>query len=181
MSERVLHALASALLEQGRIDLSEAFIDGTLVPAKRGGAAVGPTKRGMGTKIMAVADRSGLPIALHIESASCGKRLSRITTRPARSARSGASRVRATKTRSWCSPARNDRLVYGLTSGLPRDLLCLRYTSWSDRSSDCGLRLTSHPPQSSRSLPSTAAPPEHPRGGGTAGRPESAPPGPPAP
>lgn len=68
--ERVLHALASALLEQGRIALSEAFIDGTFVPAKRGGAAVGPTNRGKGTEIMAVADRSGLPIALHIESAS---------------------------------------------------------------------------------------------------------------
>lgn len=67
--EQVLQAFASTLLEQRRIDLSEAFIDGTFVPAKRGGAAVGPTKRGKGTKIMAVADRSGLPIALHIESA----------------------------------------------------------------------------------------------------------------
>lgn len=69
-TEQVLQALASTLLEQRRIDLSEAFIDGTFVPAKRGGAAVGLTKRGKGTKIMAVADRSGLPIALHIESAS---------------------------------------------------------------------------------------------------------------
>lgn len=68
--EGVLRALASALLEQGRIDLSEAYIDGTFVPAKRGGAAVGPTKRGKGTKVMAVADRSGLPLALHIDSAS---------------------------------------------------------------------------------------------------------------
>jgi transposase len=68
--EQALHALATALLEQGRIDLSEAYIDGTFVPAKRGGAAVGPTKRGKGTKIMAVAERSGLPIALHIDSAS---------------------------------------------------------------------------------------------------------------
>jgi transposase len=31
---------------------------------------VGKTKRGKGTKIMAVADRSGLPIAIHLESAS---------------------------------------------------------------------------------------------------------------
>ena len=68
--ERMLHALASALLEQGRIDLSEGFIDGTFVPAKRGAQAVGPTKRGKGTKIMAVTDGSGLPIALHIDSAS---------------------------------------------------------------------------------------------------------------
>jgi IS5 family transposase len=68
--ERVLRALASTLLEQSRIDLSEYYIDGTFVPAKRGGLAVGPTKRGKGTKIIAVADRSGLPIALHIGSAS---------------------------------------------------------------------------------------------------------------
>lgn len=68
--ERLLRTLAPALLEQGRINLSEAFIDGTFVPAKRGGAAVGLTKRGKGTKIMAVADRSGLPVALHIDSAS---------------------------------------------------------------------------------------------------------------
>jgi transposase len=31
---------------------------------------VGKTKRGKGTKIMAIADRSGLPIAVHIENAS---------------------------------------------------------------------------------------------------------------
>jgi transposase len=31
---------------------------------------VGPTKRGKGTKIMAVADRAGLPLAVHVASAS---------------------------------------------------------------------------------------------------------------
>jgi len=34
------------------------------------GLAVGKTKRGKGTKIMAVADASGLPVAAHVESAS---------------------------------------------------------------------------------------------------------------
>lgn len=34
------------------------------------GFAVGKTKRGKGTKIMAVADRNGLPVAIHIASAS---------------------------------------------------------------------------------------------------------------
>jgi len=34
------------------------------------GRAVGKTKRGKGTKVMAVADRTGLPVAIHIESAS---------------------------------------------------------------------------------------------------------------
>ena len=37
---------------------------------KKGGAAVGKTKRGKGTKLMAVANRDGAPIAVHIESAS---------------------------------------------------------------------------------------------------------------
>lgn len=37
---------------------------------KKGGQGVGKTKRGKGTKIMAVADRSGLPIAISASSAS---------------------------------------------------------------------------------------------------------------
>ena len=37
---------------------------------KKGGAAVGKTKRGKGTKLMAVANRDGAPVAIHIESAS---------------------------------------------------------------------------------------------------------------
>ncbi len=38
--------------------------------SKKGGACVGKTKRGKGTKIMAIADRSGLPVAIGIASAS---------------------------------------------------------------------------------------------------------------
>ena len=41
-------------------DVQEAFIDGSFAPAKRGGACVGKTKRGKGSKIMAIADRKGL-------------------------------------------------------------------------------------------------------------------------
>ena len=37
---------------------------------KKGGTGVGPTKRGKGTKLMAVADRAGLPVALHTAAAS---------------------------------------------------------------------------------------------------------------
>jgi transposase len=37
---------------------------------KKGGRGVGKTKRGKGTKLMAVADRTGLPIAISVESAS---------------------------------------------------------------------------------------------------------------
>src|SRR5579859_1107745 len=66
----VLEALAEDLRIQGRLDVSEAFIDGSFAPAKKGGSKVGKTKRGKGTKIMAVADRQDLPVAVTIESAT---------------------------------------------------------------------------------------------------------------
>ena len=59
----LLEILAQALHDEGHLDLQEAFIDG-FAPAKHGGAAVGKTKRGKGSKIMAVADRHGLPVAV---------------------------------------------------------------------------------------------------------------------
>ena len=37
---------------------------------QKGGGGIGPTKRGKGTKIMAIADGTGLPVALSITSAS---------------------------------------------------------------------------------------------------------------
>ena len=39
--ERVLLALAKDLRERGGLDLSECFVDGTFVPAKKGGAWLG--------------------------------------------------------------------------------------------------------------------------------------------
>ncbi len=41
-----------------------------LQQGEKGGRAVGPTRRGKGTKIMAIADRRGLPLAVGIASAS---------------------------------------------------------------------------------------------------------------
>jgi transposase len=55
----ILEILAQALHDQGYLDLQEAFIDGSFAPAKQGGACVGKTKRGKGSKIMAIADRQG--------------------------------------------------------------------------------------------------------------------------
>ena len=66
----ILEILAQALHVEGQLDLQEAFIDGSFAPAKQGGAAVGKTKRGKGSKIMAIADRQGLPVAVHVESAT---------------------------------------------------------------------------------------------------------------
>jgi len=42
----------------------------TTAGAKKGGAAVGPTRRGKGSKTMAICDRHGLPVAVHVASAS---------------------------------------------------------------------------------------------------------------
>lgn len=66
----ILLTLADDLRERGKLDLREAFIDGTFAPAKKRGRAVGKTKRGKGTKIMAVADAAGFPLTLHVASAS---------------------------------------------------------------------------------------------------------------
>ncbi len=67
--KRVLQALALDLKARGALDVREAFIDGSFAPAKKG-LKSRKTKRGKGTKIMAVADRHGLPVAVCIESAT---------------------------------------------------------------------------------------------------------------
>ncbi len=68
--ERILSVLAEPLQDAGGLDLKECFVDGTFVPAKKRGRLVGKTKRGKGTKIMGIADRQGLPLAVRTESAS---------------------------------------------------------------------------------------------------------------
>jgi transposase len=67
---QVLATLTEDLKEREGLNLSECFIDGTFVPAKKGGQSVGKTKRGKGTKLMVVADRSGLPVSVHAACAS---------------------------------------------------------------------------------------------------------------
>jgi transposase len=66
----VLEALAGDLHRRGGFHFNEAFMDGSFAPAKRGRAGVGKTKRGKGTKIMAVADGAGFPVAVYAESAT---------------------------------------------------------------------------------------------------------------
>lgn len=68
--EHALEALATNLRDRGGLDLREAYIDGTFSSAKKRGLCVGKTKRGKGTKIMAIADGNGLPVAICVESAS---------------------------------------------------------------------------------------------------------------
>jgi transposase len=65
-----LEHLAADLRDRGQLDLTETFVDATFASAKKGGAAVGPTRRGRGSKIMAICDGHGLPLAVHVASAS---------------------------------------------------------------------------------------------------------------
>jgi len=51
-----------------KLDLTETYIDGSFSSAKKR-PKFGKTKRGKGTKIMAIADCSGLPVAVGIENA----------------------------------------------------------------------------------------------------------------
>jgi len=67
---RVLEVLAKDLLKRGKLDLSETFIDGTFASAKKGASKSGRPSGAKGTKLMAVADRAGLPVAVYAESAS---------------------------------------------------------------------------------------------------------------
>ena len=68
--ERALRALAEKLHEEGKLDPGEGFIDRSFAAAKIGGLAVGKTKRGEGTKIMAIAAGNSVPLAVMIDSAS---------------------------------------------------------------------------------------------------------------
>jgi transposase len=68
--ERIWRAALSVLDQQGRIDWSISFLDGSFAPAKRGGEKVGVTKKGKGTKWMLVVDGHGLPVGFHLESAN---------------------------------------------------------------------------------------------------------------
>jgi transposase len=65
-----LEDLADALADCGLLDLDECFIDGTFAPAKRGGRAIGKTKRGKGSKMMVVVEADGLPVAITVDSAT---------------------------------------------------------------------------------------------------------------
>lgn len=67
---RVITDLANELREAGEIDERESFIDATFAPARGGGEAVGPTRRGKGVKIMAIVDRHGLPLAASTHAAN---------------------------------------------------------------------------------------------------------------
>jgi len=63
-------AFIAQLDHPGQLDWSEAFMDGTFAPAKRGGAGVGRTRKGKGTKCMVLVDGQGVPLGVHLSAAT---------------------------------------------------------------------------------------------------------------
>lgn len=63
-------ALLGALDGEGLLKSEQTFLDGSFAPAKKGGSAVGKTKRGKGTKWMVLVDGGGLPLGVRLESGS---------------------------------------------------------------------------------------------------------------
>ena len=68
--ERIWRTALAALDQQGKVDWSMSFLDGSFAPAKKGGDQVGLTKKGKGTKWMLVVDGNGLPLGFHLASAT---------------------------------------------------------------------------------------------------------------
>src|SRR5260221_102802 len=71
--EYVWRVALAALDQQGQLDWSMAFLDGSFVPAKKGGDKVGLTKKGKGTKWMLVVDGNGLPLGFHLDGSDCAE------------------------------------------------------------------------------------------------------------
>jgi transposase len=67
---RIWRAALAALDQQGKLDWSMAFLDGSFAPAKKGGEKVGLTKKGKGTKWMLVVEGNGLPLGFHLDRAT---------------------------------------------------------------------------------------------------------------
>ena len=66
---RLWRTVLGRLDAQGRLDWRYAYLDGSFAPAKKGGEAVGLTRKGKGTKWMLVVDGQGIPPGLHLASA----------------------------------------------------------------------------------------------------------------
>jgi transposase len=69
----LLAKVVRMLVEEGRIDLQECFIDATFAPAKAGGEGVGLTRKGKGSKIQLVVDAQGIPLGVSVGTAQQGE------------------------------------------------------------------------------------------------------------
>ena len=70
---QIFAAIIGHLIQEGRVDLEECFVDATFAAAKGGGEAVGLTRKGKGTKLQLIVDGKGVPLALSIASAGVGE------------------------------------------------------------------------------------------------------------
>lgn len=70
---KVFARVIGQLVQYGRIDLDECFIDATFAAAKGGGLEVGLTRKGKGTKLQVVVDAQGLPLGVSMAAANTGE------------------------------------------------------------------------------------------------------------
>jgi len=66
----LLTGIANELRDLGKIDTSGCYIDATFVNGRGGGLEIDETKCGKGMKIMAIVDRSGLPLSVSTHAAN---------------------------------------------------------------------------------------------------------------
>jgi transposase len=70
---RIMAKVVRSLLQHGRIDTEQCFVDATFAPAKGGGEGVGLTKKGKGTKTQIITDSKGVVLGVSINSANTGE------------------------------------------------------------------------------------------------------------
>ena len=70
---QIFAAIIGNLIQEGRVDLEECFVDATFAAAKGGGEAVGLTRNGKGSKLQLIVDAKRVPLALCIASAGMGE------------------------------------------------------------------------------------------------------------
>lgn len=71
--EHIWRAALACIELRGQLDWSIAFLDGSFVPAKKGGEKVGLTRKGKGTKWIPVVDGNGLLLGFHLDGADCAE------------------------------------------------------------------------------------------------------------
>jgi transposase len=70
---KLMAMLIRQLVQKGRLELDQCFIDATFSPAKGGGLGVGLTRKGKGSKLQVVVDGKGVPLGVSVDRASLGE------------------------------------------------------------------------------------------------------------